>query len=41
MRKEAGDKQVSLWLTNVSAATDRLLRLTGLIEFFDIRTGQT
>jgi anti-sigma B factor antagonist len=41
MRKEAGDKQVSLRLTNVSAATDRLLRLTGLSEFFDIRTGQT
>ena len=41
MRKEADDKQVSLWLTNVTAATDRLLRLTGLIEFFDIRTGQT
>jgi len=41
MRKEADDKQVSLCLTNVSAATDRLLRLTGLIRFFDIRTGQT
>jgi anti-sigma B factor antagonist len=41
MRKEADAKQVSLCLTNVSAATDRLLRLTGLIDFFDIRTSQT
>lgn len=41
MRKEADDKRVSLCLTNVSGATDRLLRLTGLIRFFDIRTGQT
>jgi anti-anti-sigma factor len=41
MRKEADDKHVTLRLTNVSAATDRLLRLTGLIEFFDIRTSQT
>ena len=40
MRKEADDEQVSLYLTNVTAATDRLLRLTGLIDFFDIRTGQ-
>jgi len=41
MRKEADAKQVSFCLTSVSAATDRLLRLTGLIDFFDIRTSQT
>ena len=41
LRKEADANEISLCLTNVSAATDRLLRLTGLIEFFDIRTSQT
>lgn len=41
MHKEAADQRVPLSLTNVSAATDRLLQLTGLHSFFDIRTSQT
>ena len=40
LRKEAEAKNASLHLINVSAATDRLLQLTGLTEFFDIRTSQ-
>jgi anti-anti-sigma factor len=40
LRKEADAQDVSLRLTEVSAATDRLLRLTGLIDVFDISTSQ-
>ena len=41
MRKEADANQVSFGLVNVSSATDRLLQLTGLADFFDIRTSQS
>ena len=41
LRKEADAKNVSLHLTEVSEATDRLLRLTGLIDVFDIHTSQS
>jgi anti-anti-sigma factor len=40
LRKEAGANDVSLRLTKVSPATDRLLRLTGLVDVFDISTSQ-
>ena len=40
LRKEAGSEDASLYLTNVTDATDRLLRLTGLIDFFEIRTSE-
>lgn len=40
LRKEAEAKDASLYLTQVSAATDRLLRLTGLSEVFDVRMSQ-
>jgi anti-anti-sigma factor len=40
LRKEAEAKGASLYLTKVNSATDRLLRITGLIDFFDIRTSQ-
>ena len=41
LRKEADAENASLYLFNVSAATDRLLRITGLVEFFDIRASQS
>jgi anti-anti-sigma factor len=40
LRKEAGVQDSSLFLTRVTPSTDRLLRLTGLVEFFDIRATQ-
>lgn len=40
LRKEADAQDASLRLTEVSAATNRLLRLTGLIDVFDISTSQ-
>jgi len=40
LRKEAEANEASLYLTKINPATDRLLRITGLIDFFDIRTGQ-
>jgi anti-anti-sigma factor len=41
LRKEAEANESSLYLTKINPATDRLLRITGLIDFFDIRTGQS
>lgn len=38
LHKEAEAQGVSLHLSNVSAAADRLLRLTGLVDFFDIQS---
>ena len=40
LRKEADRKDSSLHLIEVSAATNRLLQLTGLTGHFDIRTRQ-
>ena len=40
LRKEADAQDASLRLTEISAATDRLLRLTGLVDVFDISTSQ-
>ena len=40
LRKEAEAGGASLRLTKVSAATDRLLRLTGLVDSFDIHISQ-
>jgi anti-anti-sigma factor len=40
LRKEADAEDANLYLLNVSGTTDRLLRLTGLLEFFDIRASQ-
>jgi anti-anti-sigma factor len=40
LRKEAEKQGASLRLTEVSAATDRLLRLTGLVDSFDIRASR-
>ncbi len=41
LRKEAEENDASLYLTKISSGTDRLLRITGLIDFFDIRSGQS
>lgn len=41
LRKEAEENDASLYLTKISSGTDRLLRITGLIDFFDIRAGQS
>jgi anti-anti-sigma factor len=40
LRKEADAKGSSLYLREVGVATDRLLQLAGLSEYFDIRDGQ-
>ncbi|MGA9103526.1 STAS domain-containing protein [Aeromicrobium sp.] len=37
LRKEADGQDASLSLTRVTASTDRLLQLTGLLDYFDIR----
>lgn len=40
VRKEAAEKGKALTLVNVSAATNRLLEITGLHDAFDIRPPQ-
>jgi anti-anti-sigma factor len=40
LRKEAEAQGASLYLTRITAATERLMQLTGLVEYFDIHTSQ-